>query len=564
MKKTRLLLGSIVAFAITCMCLSSCNFSSVSTSSSETEKIDKTRDTPAADDTEDDESDDTEDDENTGTTELVSQDSITVNAISVSLDENFIRGFDASEVDFYETEKSISWRDTDGTTKDFFAILKNHGINTVRLRIWNDPTQFSSTVNTGMNDLDRTISMAKRVKEAGLDLMLDFHYSDTWADPGRQIVPAAWKELESASDVASALSAYTSSVLEAVQSQAGITPKYVQVGNEINSGMLLATGGTSTSDNTATGTFAYAGGCADPATNLVSYLSAGADAVHNFDSSIKVVIHLASTGSDLSWFFKRISSVNYDIIGISYYPWESGHGTISDLKNNISTLKGTFSKDVMVVECSSHWKDESSKSAQNYTYQHMIDPSTASVYSDLETAISGSTSYIKGSVQNQANVIRHIIEETAASGGIGVFAWGGDLYGNYKWGMFDSSAVALSSLDVFNVTGTSSEDTDSLEFPYEEDVTGTGANALLLQADAFSSISGGTVTVSFVWKSSADGAGSGGPSCGAGSSWPTVNWADSVGTATFSGESLSALKENGLTVWIPDGVTYTITVSYSS
>ena len=218
----------------------------------------------------------------------------------------------------------------------------------------------------------------------------------------------------------------------------------------------------------------------------------------------------------------------------------------------------------MVVECSSHWKDESSKSAQNYTYQHMIDPSTASVYSDLETAISGSTSYIKGSVQNQANVIRHIIEETAASGGIGVFAWGGDLYGNYKWGMFDSSAVALSSLDVFNVTGTSSEDTDSLEFPYEEDVTGTGANALLLQADAFSSISGGTVTVSFVWKSSADGAGSGGPSCGAGSSWPTVNWADSVGTATFSGESLSALKENGLTVWIPDGVTYTITVSYSS
>lgn len=94
---------------------------------------------------------------------------------------------------------------------------------------------------------------------------------------------------------------------------------------------------------------------------------------------------------------------------------------------------------------------DTSTTEQNYTYQHLIDPNTSTVYSDFEIATSGSTTYVKGTVQNQANVIRHIIEETADSGGIGVFTWGGDMYNYPKWGMFNSSGVALSSLDVFSV-----------------------------------------------------------------------------------------------------------------
>lgn len=225
----------------------------------------------------------------------------------------------------------MTWADTDGTTKDFFEILATHGVNTVRLRIWNDPSQFSSTVNTGMNDLERTISMAKRIKDAGLNLMLDFHYSDTWADPGRQIVPNAWKDLISADEVASALSTYTTEVLTELKKQAEITPIYVQIGNEINYGMVTSYQGKSFTDNSANGTFAYAGTSSAPATNLIKYLKAGADAVHNFDSSIKVVLHLASSGrgGDLSWFFTRIGDVDYDVIGLSYYPWESSHGTIA-------------------------------------------------------------------------------------------------------------------------------------------------------------------------------------------------------------------------------------------
>lgn len=498
--------------------------------------------------------------------------SVSIDSISVELDENFLRGFDASQVDFYETENRRTWADTDGTTKDFFEILASHGINTVRLRIWNDPTQFSSSVNNGMNDLERTISMAKRVKSAGLNLMLDFHYSDTWADPARQIVPNAWKELTSADSVASALSEYTTQVLTSIKAQAGITPTYVQIGNEINNGMMTALSGKSSTDNTASGTFSYRGTASSPATNLIKYLSAGVDAVHNFDSSIKTVIHLASSknGSDLSWFFERISDVDYDVIGLSYYPWESSHGTISALKSNISTLKSTFGKDVIVVECSAHWKDDtSSLSAQNYTYQHMIDPDTSTLYSDLETSTSGTLTYVKGSVQNQANVLRHIIEETAESGGIGVFAWGGDLYGNYKWGMFDGSGIALESLDVFNISsdgGTSTSKSVSLVSNQEFTMTGTTnttwSSDTALEFSIFSSysnISKIDISVSFAssltWGTSTKLVASS-------SDWIEGTWSDSVISFSVTDSTeISYITTNGVIIGSDNNGTGYISVS---
>lgn len=500
------------------------------------------------------------------------QDSVTVDDISVVLDENFVRGFDASYVDFFEEKYNVSWYDTDGTEKDFFKILASHGVNTVRLRIWNDPSQFSSNVNGGMNDLTRTVSMAKRVKAAGLDLMLDFHYSDTFADPGRQIVPAAWKNLKSADAVAEALSTYTTEVLTALRDQAGITPKFVQVGNEINPGMMIHESGKSSTDNTATGSFAYAGNSSSPATNLVKYLSAGADAVHKFDSSIKVVIHLASSGRDLSWFFNRITSVNYDVIGLSYYPWESSHGTIATLKSNLSTLKTTFSKEVMVVECSAHWNDEGSKSAQNYTYQHMIDPDTGSVYSDLETDSSGSTTYVKGSVQNQANVIRHIIEETADSGGTGVFAWGGDLYGNYKWGMFNGSGKALASMDVFGIGSSddtlSSEGTKTFELNYSDSdaknvVQVFSSDDIASFADSITKlvITVTDVSESVTWITAY--------ACDCSTSW-TPKWENiqnnSPVTLTSSSDSdfISGLKEHGLKIQSDSSFSVSVVVTYST
>ena len=485
---------------------------------------------------------------------------------------SFIRGFDASEVDYYEEKYSVSWKDTDGTAKDIFALLKSYGVNTVRLRIWHDPSQFDEKVNYGDNTLERTIKMAKRVKEAGLDLMLDIHYSDTWADPGHQIVPAAWKDLSSADAVASKVSEYTTEVLTAIKIRAGIIPRYVQVGNEINPGLLCVTA-NSTNNLTATTAFAYAGASYEDGnsnftpTNMVKYLKAGADAVRAFNSDIKIVLHLAGDSNpDDSWFFDPVKNggVPFDIIGYSFYPWETSGCTISVLKQKIENQKSKYGVDVIVAECSSHWKDITSDlSGQKNAYNAMINPATSSVYSDLETGTDSGEYYLKGTEENQTKVLTHVMEETFASGGAGFFTWGGDKYGDYKWGMFDSSCKALSSMSVFSTeltasTGGTESATATL---YDADVTGTGANVTLLKAAVFSSLTeSNTVTVSFVWVSDADGAGTGSVSCGAGSTWPAVGWEDDVGTATFTGDSIAALKSNGLTVWIPSGVTYRVKV----
>ncbi|MCR5401466.1 MAG: arabinogalactan endo-1,4-beta-galactosidase [Treponema sp.] len=367
----------------------------------------------------------------------------------------FVRGFDASQVDFFE-EAGVKWKDIDGKEKDFFEILKSHGVNTVRLRIWDDPSQFNSSINTGDNSLERTVKMARRVKNAGLSLLLDFHYSDTWADPGRQILPAAWKNLKTEDEVAKALSEYTTQVLTAIKNQAGIVPSYVQVGNEINSGLLLHLS-SNPNDNNDFSAFALAGNSYGDEENfspdrMVKYLKAGAMAVRSFDSSIKILLHLAGNPwYDDSWFFDPVKNaeVPFDAIGYSFYPWESSGMTISDLKKKIAFQKEKYGLQVMVVESSSHWNDEADLEYQIRTCKSMTDPSTGKPYSDLELSASGGQTYVKGTVTNQANVLRHMIDESRASGASGFFVWGGDLYGNYKWGMFDSSARALESLNEF-------------------------------------------------------------------------------------------------------------------
>lgn len=372
---------------------------------------------------------------------------------------NFIKGFDASYVDWYEEKYNIRWKDIDGTEKDFLEILKSHGVNTIRLRIWNNPSLYAEGINDGNNDLTRTIHMAKRIKAAGLDLMLDFHYSDTWADPGRQIVPKEWESLTDVPAIANALSQWTTSVLNAIKTQANIVPKYVQVGNEINSGLLVHKAIDYT-DNNKYERFKFAGRSykdeneTDFSTDtFTTYLKAGADAVRSFDSSIKIVLHVASDGwHDWGWFFDPIKNagVPFDVIGYSYYPWES-HGTIATLKKTIDLQIKKYGVKVIIAECSAHWHDDSGDgyAAQHNAYTHLVDPKTGSVYSDLTTADSGTVSYVCGTPTNQANIIRHIMEESLDAGASGVLVWGGDLYGNYKWGMFDSSGKALQSIKEF-------------------------------------------------------------------------------------------------------------------
>ncbi|MDQ6610418.1 MAG: glycosyl hydrolase 53 family protein, partial [Bacteroidota bacterium] len=226
-----------------------------------------------------------------------------------------------------------------GVQKDAIAILKDHGFNYVRLRIFNDPARDSGySPKQGFCDLTHTLQMAKRVKAAGMKLLLDFHYSDYWADPEKQYKPAAWQG-QNFSEIKNSLYAYTKSVIKALKDQ-GTTPDMVQIGNEINHGMVWPEGHVSNLDS------------------LAQLIKEGAAATLEVDPSITIMLHIALGGqADESNFFIEemlARGVHFDVIGLSYYPkW---HGTLSDLENNLAGLSKKYG-DVIVVEYSQFKKE---------------------------------------------------------------------------------------------------------------------------------------------------------------------------------------------------------------
>jgi beta-galactosidase len=217
--------------------------------------------------------------------------------------------------------------------RDAITILKDHGFNYIRLRIFNDPARDSGySPGKGFCDLAHTLVMARRVKAAGLRLLLDFHYSDYWADPGKQFKPAAWRGADF-SMLMDSVYVFTEKVIAALKEQ-GTLPDMVQVGNEINHGMIWPDGSIRHPDSLAR--LIYAGIC-------------GVKAV---DPACPIMLHIALGGqNDESHFFidNMLSrQVPFDVIGLSYYPrW---HGTLSDLKYNVDDLAKQYGKDVIVVE----------------------------------------------------------------------------------------------------------------------------------------------------------------------------------------------------------------------
>ncbi|RXK57744.1 DUF4982 domain-containing protein [Lacibacter luteus] len=230
-------------------------------------------------------------------------------------------------------------------TKDAIEIIKDHGINYVRLRIFHDPAQDSGySPKKGFCNLDYTKQMAKRVKAAGLKLLLDFHYSDYWADPGKQYKPKAWKGL-SFEELKKALYDYTKMVMEELKAQ-GTLPDMVQVGNEINHGIVWPDGNVANIDQ------------------LAQLLCAGTAAVKAVEPKTQMMLHVALGGqNNESVFFidnMVARGVHFDVIGQSYYPkW---HGTLADLENNLNDLVRRYNKDVIVVEYSA-LKEEVNKIA---------------------------------------------------------------------------------------------------------------------------------------------------------------------------------------------------------
>jgi len=247
----------------------------------------------------------------------------------------FIIGADISWVQQQETE-GRRWSDA-GVEKDIFTILKNHGFNWVRLRVFVNPSDEGGYSKEGFCDLGHTLEMARRIKAAGMRFLLNFHYSDTWADPGHQRKPETWVDLHGA-ELAKAVHDHTRDVMTSLKKQ-GTSPDMVQIGNEINHGMLWPDGKV------------WKAGKWDVFCGLIK---AGIVAAREVDPSVKIMVHLALGGQNAKSraFLDRTLAhgVKFDIIGQSYYPkW---HGTLEDLKTNLTDLAQRYEQPIIVVEYS--------------------------------------------------------------------------------------------------------------------------------------------------------------------------------------------------------------------
>jgi len=250
--------------------------------------------------------------------------------------EKFIDKMLGADISFLPELESYGIKFSDkGAQKDAIGILKDHGFNYIRLRIFVDPAVSNGySPEKGFCNLERTKQMALRIKKAGMKFLLDFHYSDYWADPQQQNKPASWDGL-TGDKLANALKSYTKSVLSSLKSQ-GTLPDMVQIGNEINHGMIWPDGHIDNPDQ------------------LAELLKAGIAGISEIDSSIVIMLHVALGGQNAEsvfWFDNMIArGVDFDIIGLSYYPkW---HGTLDDLKYNMLDLISRYGKDINLVEYS--------------------------------------------------------------------------------------------------------------------------------------------------------------------------------------------------------------------
>ncbi|MBQ1016596.1 glycosyl hydrolase 53 family protein [Micromonospora sp. D93] len=237
-----------------------------------------------------------------------------------------MRGADVSSLQ-RSLDLGAKYYDANGVARDPLDILKSVGVNYVRLRVWNNPI-------SGYNNKSGVLAQARVARAKGLKVLIDFHYSDTWADPGKQYKPAAWAG-HSLSQLRTDVYTFTYDVCSSLRGQ-GTPPDSVQIGNEINVGMLWNEGKVVNND------FAP----------LAGLLKQGYNATKACGSGIPVMIHTANADSNANarWFYDgiRAQGVQWDITAQSYYcVW---HGSLSNLYNNIVDLRGRYGKPVVIVE----------------------------------------------------------------------------------------------------------------------------------------------------------------------------------------------------------------------
>ena len=323
--------------------------------------------------------------------ETVTSDTLHVKKVD-NLPEDFIMGMDASCVPALE-KGGVKYFDHEGTEKDVYRILSENGINYIRVRVWNDPFDAEGRGYGGGNcDIENAIVIGQRATAAGMKLLVNFHYSDFWADPGKQAAPKAWKGMD-IDTKSEALYQYTRDCLQRLV-DAGVDVGMVQIGNETNGAMCgehsSALGGWK---------------------KIMQLMSAGSKAVREVCPDALVAVHFAnpenadsyvSYGKNLDYY-----QVDYDVFASSYYPY--WHGTLENLSQVLGRIAETYGKKVMVAE-------------------------TSYAYTLEDTDFNGNTIGEGGSyplnypctVQGQANLVRDVIDTVAnTTNGIGVFYWEG-------------------------------------------------------------------------------------------------------------------------------------------
>jgi len=293
-----------------------------------------------------------------------------------------------------------------GIAKPGLEIFKDHGYNWIRLRLFHTPNELP-------NNLEYTIALAKAAKKLEYRFLLDYHYSDTWADPGKQFLPKAWEGMSHA-QLVKAVFEYTKQTISAFR-EAGVLPDMVQIGNEVVNGMLWPDGRLPDNwDNFA---------------DLVKAGIAGVEAGKGDAARPQIMIHI-DRGADkirTKYFFDKLNSykVNYDVIGQSYYPW--WHGSLNDLRENMFFMAREYKKDIIVVEAAYNWMPA------EYTKRPGPFPETPD----------GQKQFLEE--------VNRVVQETPDGRGKGIFWWEPAVVGPLgSRGFFDEAGNALPVMTTFD------------------------------------------------------------------------------------------------------------------
>lgn len=313
-----------------------------------------------------------------------------------------------------------------GVQKNAMAVLKDHGMNMVRLRIWHTP-------DNGRDGLEATLLMAQRIRAAQLDFLLDFHYSDYWADPGKQYKPAAWEGLHF-SGLRDSVRTYTANVIQALVDQ-GTPPDIVQIGNETTTGMLWDEGrvGGSFDNTNQWGRYATL-----TKTGIEGVRQAGGE-------NIRIMIHIDRGGdaAGVRWFFDNLNvfNVDFDLIGLSYYPF--WHGDLTKLEAALQTATSRYNKPVMLAEIAYPW------TLQWYDSQNNFVGSANQLTAGYPASPEGQKAMIEAIVQR--------VQALPDGLGVGVCYWAPELWAISEYpsawenlALFDNNGEVLPAADALN------------------------------------------------------------------------------------------------------------------